>query len=61
MSLSTLIRDFRGNISWGRFCSFVALVVAVVAQFNGSSVAHIATWLGIAMGNYTVAKISEAS
>ena len=59
--VSTIWRDFRGNLSWGRICSFVALVVAVVAQFTGASVAHVATWIGLAGGNYIASKASEAS
>ena len=58
---SSIWRDFRGNLSWGRICSFVALVVAVIAQFTGASVAHISVWLGLAGGNYIASKATEAS
>ena len=57
----SIFQDFRGNLSWGRICSFVALVVAAIAQFNGATPAQLSIWLGVAVGNYTVSKISEAS
>lgn len=46
-------------MSWGRFCSAVALVVAVVGQFKGMDTAHLAIWLGVALGNYGASKITE--
>lgn len=56
----SLLRDWRNQLSWGRFCSAVALVVAVTEEFRGSDVKRVALWLAIATGNYTVSKIVEA-
>ena len=53
-------QDFRGQLSWGRFCAAVALVMAVIGQFSGSDAEHLAIWLGVAVGNYTASKIAEA-
>lgn len=58
--LTSLMRDFRGQMSWGRFCSAVALAVAVVGQlWGGMDTAHLAIWLGVALGNYGASKITE--
>ena len=55
-----MLRDFRGQLSWGRFCSLVALSVAVVGQFMGKmDTAQLAMWLGVALGNYGASKITE--
>ncbi len=55
-----LLKDFRGQLSWGRACSFVALVVAVVGQFKGMEATNLAMWLGVAVGNYAASKFTEA-
>ena len=59
MGLTSLVRDFRGQISWGRVCSVVALAVAVVGEFRGMDTAHLAIWLSAALGNYGASKITE--
>ena len=46
-------------IGWARLCAAVALVVAVVQEFRRADLAHVALWLGAALGNYTVNKITE--
>jgi len=53
------MRDFRGQPSWGRFCSIVSLAVAVVQEYRAQSLAHIALWLGVATGSYTASKVTE--
>jgi hypothetical protein len=53
------LADFRGQMSWGRFCSAVSLAVAVVQEFRGKSIADIALFLSIATGTYTASKITE--
>ena len=58
--MNTLLLDFRGQMSWGRFCSMVALLVAVSGQFSGMDTDHLVVWLGVALGNYGLAKASEA-
>ena len=55
----SLFRDFRNQISWGRVCAFVALVVAVVGQFMGIDTAHLGMWLSVAVGNYGASKLTE--
>ena len=56
----TWLRDFRGQVSWGRICSLVALAVAVVGQFRGGmDTAQLAIWLGVALGNYGASKVTE--
>ena len=54
-----LFRDFRGSISWGRFCSAAALAVAIIAQWRGAEIAAVALWLGAALGNYGASKVTE--
>jgi len=58
--MNTLLRDFRGQMSWGRFCSLVALVVAVVGQFKGIGPENLQLWLGVAVGTYGASKLAEA-
>ena len=48
-----------GIPSWGRTCSAVALVVAVVQEFRDKPVAHIAIWLSVAVGSFTATKLTE--
>lgn len=57
--LTSLFRDFRNQVSWGRVCAAVALLVAARAQFQGADVAHIALWLSVALGNYGASKLTE--
>ena len=57
--MSTLLHDFRGQLSWGRVCSLVALIVAVVGEFKGMGTAHLQTWLGVATGGYGISKLTE--
>lgn len=54
------LQDFRGQLSWGRFCSAVALCMALVVQFSGADAEHLALWLAVAVGNYTASKVAEA-
>ncbi len=54
-----MFRDWRNQVSWGRVCAAVALVVAVIGQFTGTDTAHLALWLGVAVGNYSASKIAE--
>jgi len=55
----TLMLDFRGQLSWGRVCALVALIMAVIGQFKGMSLGHLQTWLSVAVGNYGASKITE--
>ena len=55
----SIFHDWRNQLSWGRVCAFVALVVAVIGQFTGIDTAHLALWLGVALGNYGASKITE--
>jgi hypothetical protein len=57
--LRTILQDWRGQLSWGRVCAAVALVVAVWREFNGADLAHVGLWLGVALGNYGVSKLTE--
>lgn len=57
--LSTLLQDWRGQMSWGRVCAVVALIKAWIVQTQGGDVPHVALWLGVATGNYGLAKITE--
>ena len=54
-----LFNDFLGQQSWGRICSAVALVVAVIQEFRNVELTHVALWLSIATGTYTVSKITQ--
>ena len=56
----SMLRDWRNQISWGRVCAAVALVVAVISQFKGADIAHVGLWLSVATGNYAASKITEA-
>ena len=60
MSWATLFEDFRGQVSWGRICSFVALIVAVMGQFNHASIDSLKIWLQVAVGGYGASKATEA-
>jgi len=55
----SLLQDFRGQVSWGRFCALVALAVAVVGQFNGMNIEAVRVWLSVAVGNYGASKLTE--
>jgi len=55
----TALRDWRGQVSWGRVCALVALAVAVVGEFRGADLEHLKLWLGIAVGNYGASKLAE--
>lgn len=57
--MSSLFHDFRGQVSWGRVCALVALVVAVIGQFYGMDAEHLKLWLSVATGNYAASKITE--
>jgi hypothetical protein len=56
-----ILRDFRGQMSWGRICSLVGLIVAVYGQLqkNPMDIAHLSVWLGVALGNYGASKVTE--
>lgn len=55
----TLLRDFRGQVSWGRFCALVALIVAVAGQCSGMNIEAVKVWLSVAVGNYGASKLTE--
>lgn len=55
----TLLRDFRGQVSWGRVCALVALVMAVRREFQGADIQHVALWLLTATGSYGTSKLTE--
>ena len=56
----TLLQDFRGQMSWGRLCSAVALVMACKLSFAvKADVPLVVTWLAVATGTYTASKITE--
>ena len=58
--LITLFHDFRGQMSWGRFCAFVSLTVAVILSFQTKpDLALISTWLGHTFGEYAASKVTE--
>ena len=57
--MHTILQDWRGQLSWGRVCAAVALVVAVWREFNGADLAHVGLWLGVAIGNYGASKLTE--
>ena len=59
IGLSSLLRDWREQLSWGRFCSLVALVVAVAREFSGADLGHTKLWLGVATGSYGASKLAE--
>ena len=59
MSTASVLHDWRGQLSWGRVCAAVALVVAVWREFNGADLAHVGLWLGVAIGNYGASKLTE--
>lgn len=55
----SLFHDWRNQISWGRVCAAVALVMAVLRECRGADVYHVALWLMIATGNYGLSKLTE--
>lgn len=57
--ITTLFQDWRNQLSWGRVCSAVSLVVAVVGQFRGIDSTHLTIWLGVAVGSYGTSKLTE--
>ena len=57
--MHTILQDWRGQLSWGRVCAAVALVVAVWREFNGADLAHVGLWMGVAIGNYGASKLTE--
>ena len=59
MSIASVLHDWRGQLSWGRVCAAVALVVAVWREFTGADLAHVGLWLGVAVGNYSASKLTE--
>ena len=62
MKLMTLFQESSGKLSWGRVCSAVALLVAIYGQVrmpDKMDIAHLAAWLGVALGNYGANKITE--
>ena len=53
-------RDWRGQVSWGRICALVALVVAVILSCKPApDVRIVALWLAVATGNYSASKLTE--
>ena len=59
MSIASVLHDWRGQLSWGRVCAAVALVVAVWRESKGADLAHVGLWLGVAVGNYSASKLTE--
>jgi len=57
--MNTLFRDFRSQISWGRVCACVALVVSVIREFQNAPLEHVGMWLGVASGSYGMSKGTE--
>lgn len=57
--LSSMFCDFRNQMSWGRICAAVALVVAVWREFTGATIQHVALWLVAATGSYGTSKLTE--
>lgn len=57
--LQTVFWDWREQISWGRFCAAVSLVVAVWREFTGAAIEHVALWLAVATGSYVTSKVTE--
>jgi hypothetical protein len=55
----TLFHDWRDQLSWGRVCAAVALGMAVAREFQGAGIAHVSLWLGVAVGNYGLSKVTE--
>ena len=54
------LNDFRGQASWGRFCALASLVIAIVQEFRGAEIAHVAMWLSSATASYTASKVTES-
>lgn len=59
MAIASVLNDWRGQLSWGRVCAAVALVVAVWRESKGADLAHVGLWLGVAIGNYGASKLTE--
>ena len=56
----SVFHDWREQLSWGRICAAVALLVAVIGQFTGRMDAgQLALWLGVALGSYSASKAAE--
>lgn len=53
------LKDFKGQLSWGRLISLVALVIAGVGSFKGMNQATITLWLGLVLGGYGTSKATE--
>ena len=58
-AVGSLLRDWRNQLSWGRVCAMVALLVAVVGQAHGMDVEHLKLWLLVATGGYGASKATE--
>lgn len=58
--LTSLFSDWKNQLSWGRVCAAVALVIAVILSFRpGPDIKLIELWLGVACGNYGASKLTE--
>lgn len=57
--MNSLLRDWRHQLSWGRACAMVSLLMAVAREFQGASLKHVALWLGVATGSYGTSKATE--
>ena len=59
MAKFDLFHDFENQLSWGRICALVCLVVAVYREFTGADLQHVSLWLGVATGNYGTSKLTQ--
>lgn len=55
----SLIRGWRGDISTGHTSTILAFMVAIVQEFRGAELHHVALWLGAGTGAYSVVKTTE--
>ena len=54
--MSWLQRVLGKVTSWGRFSSAVCLLVAIIREFQGADVAHVALWLAGVGGTFGITK-----
>ena len=61
MNWKTIFHDWRGQLSWGRIVSFVALVVCVIGTFTKTmTVDTLKVWASFVLGGYGSSKATEA-
>ena len=56
----SLFHDWRNQISYGRFCAAMCLVMAIVREFQGADITHVSLWLGKGLFTYGLSKGTEA-